>query len=146
MKRAEIQGHVLSQKTHPCGRLVKCNYDSQRKVMSFDVPSLSRKDRVYGIELDCMSGQIACGCEAFSDYRNTSRCPYRDKEAGAFLEHVYARLFPLITRRPSGLCPHARKVRLWLKAHRTPDGKRLYDHIAAIVAAWEQDYLEQKTA
>lgn len=143
MNKANIQGRIMSQKTHPCGRLVKADYDCSSRVMSFDVPSLSRQDRVYAVELDCTTGQVSCPCEAFRDFRNAYNMPYRDSEGGAFLEHVY-KIHPLITRQPRFLCPHARKIRLWLKGNKAPDGKRLYDHLNAIVEAWEKSYLESK--
>jgi hypothetical protein len=116
---ARITGHVISLRI---GRLVaNADYDSAEKVMTFKIPSTSRKDRAYVVEVDLLSCEVACKCEAFSDFREAHLMPYRRENAAAPLE-VFARakgygLLPLITRAPRNLCPHSRKVQRWLKRH-----------------------------
>lgn len=119
---SRIAGHVFTQQEFPCGRLVMtADYDSQEKIMTFKMPSLSRpKKRVYGLELDCMTAEIACGCEA-DDYKETYKLGRRRDVQGTYAE-IAAKalgyhLLPLITRRPKGLCVHANRVRQFLKRH-----------------------------
>lgn len=145
MTRADIQGHVFTQAEQPVGRLVRVDYDGQRRVMGFLVPSLSRP-RVYGLELCCRTGQICCGCEAYQDFRNSRSMPYRREVAGTFLEQLYPAIYPLITRDPRFCCPHARRVRQWLQRHKAPDGQSLYQHMNAIVQAWESQEMEKESA
>lgn len=117
------QGHVFTQESHPCGRLVvTADYDAAEQMIEFLVPSLSRGDRVYGVEIDALSGQCACGCEAFSVFRNAHRMPYRWQKEATYAE-ILARtqgksLLPLITRKISGLCPHLRRARQWIQRHK----------------------------
>lgn len=120
---SRVRGHVLSQVEFPCGRLVQMpvHYDAQEQIMEFTVPSLSREDRVYGLELDMVTGEVACGCEAGDDFRNARRMPYRLDEAGTPAELLAKEkgrfLLPLVTRRPMGLCAHARRVRAYIVRH-----------------------------
>jgi hypothetical protein len=97
---------------------MEVHYDSQEQIMEFLVPSHSRGKRVYGLELDMQTAEIGCGCEALSEFREASNMPYRRDAAGTMLEQLAAakgkRLLPLITRPPRALCPHAKKVRLWV--------------------------------
>ena len=122
MRRPRVKGHVLTQEDFPCGRLVAihADYDSAERIMEFRVPSISR-DRVYGLELDVVSLELACGCEAFQDFREASRMPYRRDSVGTFLEHLARAkgfpMLPLVTRPPRGLCPHSRKVRDFVMRH-----------------------------
>jgi hypothetical protein len=123
-----ITGQLLTQETHPCGRLVAPedfkmdDYDYKEKVGVFIVPSLSRPEtRVYGVELDFRSAEILCGCEALKEFREASRMPYNRRVAGTYLEQIARAkrmlIAPLITRQPRYLCPHARKVRLFAMRH-----------------------------
>lgn len=120
--RRKITGHILTQASHPCGRLVMiASYDSAEQIMEFLVPSLSRADRVYGVEVCAITGQVACACEAFRDFREAHLMPYRRDAAGTAVEHLARAkgktLLPLITRSPGSVCPHVRKVRAWLLRH-----------------------------
>lgn len=116
---SRIQAHILSQLTHPCGRLVlEGHLDSSTHVADFHIPSSSRADRVYGLQLDCRTSEVACACERW-DYRVRSAGGRR--EYGTELE-VEAReagwfLYPSILRAPKGLCPHSRRVRTWVRRH-----------------------------
>lgn len=118
---SRIQGHILAQSDFPCeiGRLV-ANYDSGAQTIEFLVPSNSRSDRVYGVEVDVATAEIACKCEAF-EFRHARNSPYRLEVAGSPAEVLARarakRLLPLVTRAPRGLCPHARRVRAWLMRH-----------------------------
>ena len=125
------QGRVFTQAECPIGRLTCTSdealartaaYDCSEHMMSFLAPSLSDKNKVYGLELCVLSGQIACGCPALDDFRNARKMPYRVEVAGTMAEQE-ARLrgqylLPLITRAPKSLCPHARKVRRFIQRHR----------------------------
>jgi hypothetical protein len=129
----QIIGHQLTQESHPCGRLVKASYDSQTKIMEFTIPSDETAGLVYGVELDCSTGEIVCPCKDFG-YRKSSKAGYL--KHGVYLEHAERAanqnsLWPLVTRKPSGLCKHANRVRYWLKRH------NLYRHIETIVKAHE---------
>ncbi len=128
---SRIRGHVFSQEEFPIGRLVpiRADYDSQEKILEFLVPSHSeeRKDTVYGVEVDVLTGEVACGCTWWACELNTddgrSKGIAGRKQAGTYLEtaamattpRVY--LCPSILRLPSGLCYHCKRVRAWLKAH-----------------------------
>lgn len=120
---SRVRGHVLSRAEFPCGRLVATpvHYDSQEQIMEFTVPSFSREDRVYGLELDMVTGEVACGCEAGDCFRNARRMPYRLEESGSRAEQLAKEkgrfLLPLVTRRPMGLCAHARRVRAYVARH-----------------------------
>ena len=116
---SRITGQILSEEL---GRLVpEVAFDGAEKVLEFKVPSHSRKHRVYVVEVDMTSCEVACRCEAFREFREAHRMPYRFEIAASPLE-VLARakgygLLPLIIRAPRNLCPHARKVREWLRRH-----------------------------
>ena len=118
---SRISGHILTQEDFPCGRLVAldADYDEAEKIMEFRVPSHTRKSRVYGIEVDMYTAEIACPCEGFRDFREASRMPYNRNAVGRYVEHLARTkkksLLPLVTRPPRGLCIHARKVREWLR-------------------------------
>lgn len=118
---ARITGHLTTQAERPCGRLVPIqpDYDAGEKVLEFTVPSLSRGNRVYVVEVDALSGEVACPCEALKDYREASRMPYNREVGGVYLEQLARvkgyKLLPIITRPARALCPHARKVQAWLK-------------------------------
>lgn len=118
---SRVKGFKVSQESHPCGRLYLANpdYDSGAKVGEFLVPSLSRPEVVWAVELDFLTGETGCACEAYADYRNARAMPYRMNAAGAPLEHLAKQkgyfMLPLITRAPRGMCPHVRKVRAWLQ-------------------------------
>lgn len=128
-----ISAHLFTQEEQPCGRLVPLtpHYDSQTQIIEFLVPSHDpkRKERVYGLEIDARTGECACACEDFF-YR---RAPRKNIVAyGTYLEQIALlykgkQLKPLITRKPSGLCPHARRARQWLKRH------DIYQHIETAV-------------
>ena len=120
---SRVKGHIFTQEEMPCGRLVplQATIDGSEHIAEFLVPSLSRGGRVYGVELDLKTGELACGCEAFRDYRECSRMPYRRDSAGTFIEHLAVtkgkHLLPLVTRPPRGLCPHTRRVREFIRRH-----------------------------
>lgn len=118
---SRVRGYQFTQETHSCGRLFKAEYDAGEKIMTFVCPSGSRDNIVWGLELDCLSLEIACGCEAFQ-FRNSGRSKLNRQTSGAFAEHeAYARgkrLLPMITRLPKGCCPHMFKVRRFLKSHK----------------------------
>lgn len=109
---------------------ITADFDSAERIAEFVCPSLSRPDRNYVCEVDFISCECACGCEAFHDYRETSRMPYRRAVAGVYTEQVAMMkgkyLAPLITRPPRCLCPHLRLCRRWIKAH------GLYEHFVAV--------------
>jgi hypothetical protein len=104
-----------------CGRLtMKADYDSAERKMSFLVPSLSRGERVYLVEVSTRTAECVCACEAFQ-FRGARNSPYHIDKVGVYAEHL-ARTKgenpkPLITRNPKGLCPHCRRVRSWIKRH-----------------------------
>jgi hypothetical protein len=117
-------GHLVTQETHPCGRLVPtADFDSQTEIATFCVPSNTRKDRVYAVEVDFKSCEVGCKCEALNEYdfREAHRMPYNRNKGGTYLEHLARtrgyKMNPLITRQPRFLCPHAKKVQLWLRRH-----------------------------
>lgn len=127
--------HRGTQSQWPVGRLVplKPDYDSSSHLIQAHVPSGSRDNRVYLVSLNCETAECICGCEAY-EYR-VSALKNRG-ELGVFLEHTEhpngKPWWPLITRNPSGLCPHLRKLRLWLKAH------KIYQHIENVVRIHEE--------
>lgn len=138
------KGHVLSQESHPCGRLVVvAAYDKAEQMMEFLVPSLSRPEIVYGVEVDALSGQCACGCEAFTMFREAHRMPYRWQAQATYAEALAKtqkkKLMPLITRKNSGLCPHLRRVRQWIQRH------HLMNHFRER-EAWLTEILEKQSA
>lgn len=118
-------GQLVTQETHPCGRLVPppSDFDSQTQIAEFSVPSNSRGNRVYVVEVDFQSCEVGCKCEALNEYdfREARRMPYNRDKAGVYLEHLALtrgyKMNPLITRPPRFLCPHAKKVQLWLRRH-----------------------------
>lgn len=125
-RMSRIQGHVFTDK--PFGRLVLTNpwvfepdYDAGEKIAMFVIPSHSRgNSRTYGVELDYLTGEIACACEWFESKMKTNAG--RDKY-GTYLEHrckavTGKRLLPLITRKPKGMCWHCQAVRRWVKRHK----------------------------
>lgn len=119
MAVSRITGHIVNEQL---GRLVAdADMDVAEKVLTFRIPSLSRKGRSYIVEVDLLSCEVACKCEAFSTYREAALMPYRKNAAGTPLEHLARAkgygLLPLITRAPRGLCCHSRKVRSWLRRH-----------------------------
>ena len=98
---------------------------------------------MYGVEVDAITGECACSCEAFFDFRNAHKMPYRLERAGTYVEQlakVHKKpLLPLITRNPKGLCPHARKVREWIRR------KGWLDYFKAR-ESWLLERLEQKVS
>ena len=132
---SRIQGHILTQTEFPCGRLVMTspNYDSAEKVINFIVPSDSRVARVYGIEVDCLTGEIACACEDF-EIRKRWKCGRRN--FGTYLEHrayhvARISMLPSVTRTHKGLCKHCRRVKRWLQRH------GVLEHIKTVVTVLE---------
>lgn len=102
------------------GRLspIEPTFDSAEKVIEALCPSYSRDNRVYRIEVDCITGEFCCACEAFQ-FRSSRTSPYNRQRAGTFIENAAKakgyELLPLITRNPSGLCPHGKRMRSLLK-------------------------------
>lgn len=120
---SRITGHLL---TEALGRLVaEADMDSAEKVLTFKAPSTTRENRVYVVEVDLLSCEVACSCEAFSrgesGFREASRMPYRFETSATALEALAKAkgygLLPLITRAPRNMCPHCRKARRWLQRH-----------------------------
>lgn len=143
-RQMRVRGEVLPASQFPVGRLVKADYDSAERVMTFLVPSLSRKEqRTYSLQLDCQTAEISCPCEAFGQFREASRSPYRRSEHGVYAEQVArGKVGPMITRKKAGLCPHCQRVRTFLQRH------KLWGAILAIEAVAESslDAMEKKTA
>lgn len=118
-----VEGEALSASSfgNPTRLVAEATYDSAHQVIGFLVPSLSRKAIVYRCEVDCTSGECACGCEAFRDFREAVRMPYSRPHAGVYAEFLALAkgkyLAPLITRPERALCPHLRRCRSFIQRH-----------------------------
>lgn len=106
-----------------CGRLVALrpeSMDSAEQIARFLVPSKSRPNYVYLVEVDMASSEISCGCEAH-EYRQSRKSPYHRDAAGHYVENlarsIGLNVLPLFLREPRSLCPHARACRSWLMRH-----------------------------
>lgn len=111
---SRIEGRLLSQKTHPCSRLVvpEFHMDSAEQTLETTVPSSPDDDLVYGIVVDLKTGEWHCPCLDCFYRRKTKK---GREEFGVYVEHL-ARikgktLLPLITRTRPGFCKHGWKVR-----------------------------------
>lgn len=95
------------------------DYDSAEQVMTFLLPSVSRKSTIHMVQVDALTGECLCSCEAMSDYREAGRMPYRTDAVGTMAEQMAKqkrqRLLHLIVRPPRALCSHCRRVRAWLQ-------------------------------
>lgn len=115
---SRVTGATWTKADFPYERLV-FNYDEQQKIIECIIPSLSDKSKVYQAEIDCTTGESACGCPAFLDFREGSKMPYRFENACTDVEALAKakgyHLAPLITRNPRALCPHLRRARQALK-------------------------------
>jgi hypothetical protein len=110
VKTAAIAEYILDQ-----------DYDSAEQIMTFLLPSVSRKDVIHMVQVDALTGECLCSCEAMSEYREAGRMPYRRDAVGTMAEHMARqkkqRLLPLIVRPPRALCGHIRRVREWVRRH-----------------------------
>lgn len=135
-KSEVIEQHRGNQASWPVGRLspLKADYDIQTKTIQAYVPSMSEGDLVYLVSVNAATGEAICGCKGFE-------CIYsarKNKEAyGVFIEHTGLTKWPSITRLPSSLCPHLRKMRLWLKRH------GIYQHIETCIGIHEAHFIEK---
>ena len=137
---SRIEGHRLERKLFPCQRLkVTVHYDSQMKLMEFHIPSGSRKAITWGLELDCITTEIACGCED-REYRTETKKArdYQHLIEKLAWEKHHKRFKPSVLRPDKGLCPHARKVKAYLK--RRPE---VWQAMNAIANAWIEDLLQR---
>jgi hypothetical protein len=112
---SRITADIFTQVEYPVGRMVMTqHYDSAEKIAEFVMPSLSRSNRVYKIEVDCISLEICCACE--SALCNLHSLKHRS-EFGTELEKLAVEkgywYMPTITRPYRNLCIHARRVKRW---------------------------------
>ena len=116
---SRITANIFTQYEYPCGRLVMLSsYDSAERVAEFVMPSLSRGNRVYKLEVDCISCEVVCACE--SALCNLHSLTHRE-EYGTALEILALQkgywYLPTITRRREALCIHSQRVQRWFWRH-----------------------------